>query len=219
MLPKFWPGFWLRWEERSARRNRMKEVAGNIGACPLSPGDGYRVVARDCIKAAGSLSEAIEVWLELCSDAEVVYVRRLWRSQTRDLIDRGRQSRMFAFVQAIARFLNAGGTLAELADAVDCLVSDPEFAEVIYPGGYYLVHTKQDVPEVQHIFVNPTEDSAIIFVEDSYVRRVPLDKLIADSCAAVASSPNASPLILPHDKPVTEQRHAECQHGCDDLVA
>jgi hypothetical protein len=147
--------------------------------------EGYRAVMHD-----SEDSQAIEVWLQCCSDGEVLDPAvRVWRADTRTLVDRGAQFRAYELWAAVARYLNAGGSVAD-ALAVFRKIAGPDgFVEIRWPPDWHLLYTGQAVsdevssetgqPEIvaRHVFGNLDTGQAFIMVEDHEVLHSTIDDI------------------------------------------
>ena len=92
----------------------------------------------------------------------------VWQSDTRDAAACGLRQRYQAFWEAVARFLNCGGTYDEAREALSGL--DPLLtSEFRVPEPFVLALTMQKVSYVRHVFFNPNVSApgaAIDWVED-----------------------------------------------------
>jgi hypothetical protein len=84
--------------------------------------------------------------------------------------DRGVQSRELCFWQAVARYLNAGGSIAALREGLN----NPELNQIpeISIPNYYLLGTEQELADEMptHTFVHNTDgELLILWEEDAYI--------------------------------------------------
>lgn len=157
-------------------------VAANIAADGVQPGDtlgagddveldfpnprdGFRVREHDSV-----ITDEISLWLEITFDGVVQtdLSQEVWHSDSREVADRGRRQRYQALWEAVARFMNCGGTYDEAREALTGLDSAliPEFR---MPGSFILVSTMWEVGQVRHIFFDPDvpePGAAIDWIED-----------------------------------------------------
>ena len=95
------------------------------------------------------------------------------------VVGRGQHLRNWALLEAMARFLNAGGQIDEIqaiADRISQLFEENGIT-LSMPDDWYLLHTLQGVPQVYHIFANDVTGQGLIWYEDVYVEAIPLEEV------------------------------------------
>lgn len=130
-----------------------------------NPRDGFRVREHD-----SAIGDEISLWLEITLDGVVQteLSQMVWCSDKCDVVARGERQRYQAFWEAVARFMNCGGTPDEARETLAGLdaMLVPEFR---MPGSFILLATMQEVEPVRHIFFDPNvpePGAAIDWIED-----------------------------------------------------
>lgn len=131
---------------------------------------GYRYVNVD------GRHDEIELTLRL-GDQEIT--RRAVLSNSGNLC--GDSTRDLLLVQAIASYLNAGGSAQALQIICDGAVSLAGAYEFALPDGYTLLDTLREDGVVQHLFVNKETQDVLVFAEDQYIEHVSLSDIFAMS--------------------------------------
>lgn len=126
--------------------------------------DGWRVKEFE-----GKASKGLSLWLELKVGGELLrqYSSRVWYTQQTDDAARGEMSRWKCLWEAVARFLNSGGTFHDLRD-----ISQPQLDMLpnIEIPGYFLLATEQemDLDMPTHTFApRHGGDQLIVWTEDA----------------------------------------------------
>lgn len=91
--------------------------------------------------------------------------KRIWHSETKTARDYGDMVREALLWEAIANYLDAGGTAAGLARAA--LLAD-EFPQISLPG-YFLLDTSRDADGVIHTFVSEKDPSKLLSWQEDVI--------------------------------------------------
>jgi len=130
----------------------------------ISPDDGFRVnVLRQ------GQTRVPEVFFQCLSDGEVVYSAHIWRGKDFSDVSLGTQARIAEVWSAIARYLNAGGSLPELLDQLRSVLNE-DFPESIYPAGMTLLDTAMGDSGAYHVFRDEETGKILVLVEDRWCR-------------------------------------------------
>jgi hypothetical protein len=113
----------------------------------------------------GQLSVELVFW----QADEPLFVKTVWGPAWPSAENHGVQTRELLVWTAIARFLNAGGDPDYLR--MRCAEVFANICRITVPG-MFLMETSQDNVEAQHVWVNPQENQALLFTEDSRIERM-----------------------------------------------
>ncbi len=138
----------------------------------LDADDGYQVVVNDNRPLSVTVyGEPFAKGRSAAQGAEQSVL--LWEARADDARAFGHAQRVQHLADAVFRFMNTGGTAAELSDAMK------KIAKVIggpltLPDGYFLLETYLNTDNYyEHVFVSPTQDEAVVWVEKGFVDLVP----------------------------------------------
>lgn len=144
-------------------------MADSDDPCEANPYDGFR-----CAIQHETLDGKSRLWLNLRVRGEVLYNTQI-AEFAKDDRSQGDLYRQRCLLEAICRYLNAGGSVAAM-QAVMSAVADVDVGTNMN-NDWHLLLTLQDVPDVTHVFGCAGSNTALVVVEDLYTETIPLDEL------------------------------------------
>ncbi len=137
---------------------------------PVNSFDGFQAHHRE------APDNKREIWVEMMGDGVPLAAHEVAQFPD-DVEGRGSAARLHILTQAICRYVNAGGTVLELAETLRGMEEILVAGEVQFPEGWVIMNCLQGVEDPTIILVNADGSAAMVIAEDNYSEVMDIDDL------------------------------------------